>query len=106
MGGGIEEAVEVSGVVEDADVALGRGFPFDEGQNGARMGFEGAAVAVDETQDGRADGEDEAGGIEAALGQDMVNEPAVDTSVSVFKRVDIDETKRGAGRSDDGIKSA
>ena len=66
--------------------------------------LEDAAVVVNETQDGRADGKDEAGGIEAALGQDMVNEPAVDPSVSVLERMNIDKAKRRTGRGDDGIE--
>ena len=64
------------------------------------------AVVVDPVEHDRGDREDHSRRCEAPLGEDMVDQAAVEAAVAVLVGVDIDEAEGGRRRLQDGIEIA
>ncbi|WP_426411879.1 hypothetical protein [Bradyrhizobium ganzhouense] len=66
-GSGIEEALEICRLAEDANTPFARRLPFDEGEQADRIAFKNPLISVDVIQNGRGDRKHHARRIEAAF---------------------------------------
>src|SRR5215470_14424975 len=89
----IEKAVEVTGVIADLDIARGGRFPLDRRQQSAGVAFENATILIDSVQNHCRHRKMYARRIESAPCEHVVHEVAMNPSVAVFKRMDIDKPK-------------
>ena len=100
----VEKAVEVSRVVHHPDVAsLGR-LPVHARKQAARIVLQGRAVVLDPLENGRGDRKERSRRIEAALSQNVMNQVAVQPSVSVLERVNVDEPERERRSREHGVE--
>src|SRR5215468_5054384 len=102
----VEETVEVAGVVADLDVAPCSRLPLDHRQQSAGVAFENGTILIDSVENCRRHREMYAGRIESASREHVVHEVAMNPSVAVFKRVDIDKPKGKDSRCHHGVEFA
>src|SRR6266849_4372597 len=91
--GSIEEAIQVRDVIRNDDLAVSAKVPFEVIKERAREGLECLVVRVPLTQDCRRNREDHVGRRELSSCEDMVDEKAVDPSISILKRVNEHKAK-------------
>ena len=81
----IEIPVEISGIVQHPDIAVFRRFPLHRRQQTLRVVFERCAVVVNSVQNRRRYRKCDPRRVETALGQDVVNQVAVQPAVPSSK---------------------
>ena len=101
----IEEAVVVPRIVKDADIPVFRWLPPDERQQATRIILQHEAVIVDALEDRRRNWKNHTCRIVAALRKHVMDEIAMEATISVLKRVDVDESKREDGCCHHRIKA-
>ena len=90
---GVEKPVEVSRVVQHADIEALSWLPLYQRQQALRIVLQRIPVLIDPFQDGGGDGENDTRRIEAALRKNVMDQVAVNTAVAVLEWVDVDETE-------------
>ena len=103
---GVEEAIEIGRIVKRANVPFCRVLPFDQRQHSPWVVLQNSSVFLKSVQDRRRDWKDHAGRVESAPGQDVMDQVAVNSSVSVLERMNVDKSKGQRRRRDHGIESA
>src|SRR6266700_198873 len=106
MCGGVEITIVVRRVIKHLNIAPRRGSPLDETHEDLGIRLENRQILVDLAKNGGADGEHQSGGIKPRIGQHMVNQPAMQPSVSVHKWVRINEPKCKSGSRHDRIEAS
>lgn len=82
---GVEKAIEIGRLVEDANIPFVCRLPIDEGPQAGRIAFKSAPVIVNAMQDNDGDWKHHAGRIEAAFRRNMMDQIAVQAGVAVHK---------------------
>ncbi len=103
---GVEEAVPRCRVIDNVNVVLRSDCPFHEGKETRRIALEHLLVPRDLAQHHRTHGEDEPGRGKAGRREYMVDEPAVDASVTIFEWMDVDEPECSGGGGGDRVHAA
>src|SRR5580704_18776085 len=91
--GGVKVAIVVRGIIQHLNLAFCCRFPLDEIQKKPRIRLQNRQILLKLTKYGRTDGKHQRRRIEPSLRQHMVDEPTVQTPISVRKGMYVDKPK-------------
>src|ERR1039458_10697689 len=99
----VEIAVEIRSVVQHLDIAIQCGAPLEEVQERLGVRLQYLSVLLDPAEYDSAYGKYKPRGIEPATCQNVMNKPAMNSSIAIFERMNVNESERNRCCGNDRI---
>ena len=100
---GVEILVEIRSLIEHLNIPCSGGSPVDKLEQRPGVRLQHPTICFDFAQDHGADGEHYPGRIETSTSKNMLDEPSMEASIPILKRVDVDKPEGNGRRGDNGI---